>query len=241
MGWLCSTHGDNFKHIWERKIEREGRTILKWILREWNVTMWNEFIWLASPCEHGNESSGSMKGARSLNELSDCQLLETVLLVVASQRSASGGRSSFISHRTPTSCLWNVVQLFACRLGCLLVLCGCERSGERKTGDREPSRLNKRAENRTVLCFTTFLSFVFMFPQHFLIYFLHSHVGIGLFSLLCRRFRDNSALYLKQKPLGVITVPRRRLQYVCGLKALFPALNKRNFLRLDSWFIIHNM
>jgi hypothetical protein len=59
----------------------DGRIILRWIVRKWGEKVWTECIWLrwgpvAGCCEHGNELSGSIKGGKFLDQLSNCYLQE---------------------------------------------------------------------------------------------------------------------------------------------------------------------
>jgi len=44
----------------------DGRIVLRWIFRKWNVQLWTGLIWfrmgqVAGTCKRGNELSGSIK------------------------------------------------------------------------------------------------------------------------------------------------------------------------------------
>jgi hypothetical protein len=52
----------------------DGRIILRWIFRKWNVGAWTGFSWLrigtvAVTCEYGNELLGSIKCGEFLDWL----------------------------------------------------------------------------------------------------------------------------------------------------------------------------
>jgi len=52
--------------------------ILRWVLKNYVVTVWTGFIWLRGPHEYGNEPSSSIKDGEweSLDQPSDCHLLK---------------------------------------------------------------------------------------------------------------------------------------------------------------------
>jgi len=58
-------------------VSSDGRIILKWIFREWDVGAWTGLIWLrigtvGISCECGNEPSGSIKCGEFLDQLRIC-------------------------------------------------------------------------------------------------------------------------------------------------------------------------
>jgi hypothetical protein len=55
----------------------DGRIVLKWVFKKWDVGVWTESIGLrqgevAGSCECGNEPSGSIKSGKFLEELTNC-------------------------------------------------------------------------------------------------------------------------------------------------------------------------
>jgi hypothetical protein len=56
---------------------RDGKIVLKWIMRKQDVRLWTGFIWLvlgssSGSFELGNEPLGSIKGEEFIDLLSDC-------------------------------------------------------------------------------------------------------------------------------------------------------------------------
>jgi hypothetical protein len=61
--WLQSLNGEDHSE----ELGADGRIVLEWILGKQDGRIWIRFIWLrtetgGSSCEHGDESSGSIKG-----------------------------------------------------------------------------------------------------------------------------------------------------------------------------------
>jgi hypothetical protein len=56
-----------------------GRAILKYILKNQGVRVWNGLLWFKMDShDHGNECLGFRKGKELLHQLSDCQVLKKV-------------------------------------------------------------------------------------------------------------------------------------------------------------------
>jgi hypothetical protein len=52
----------------------DGRIILRWIFRKWNVGVWTGLRWfrIETDCECGNDPSGTIKCGEFLDELQTC-------------------------------------------------------------------------------------------------------------------------------------------------------------------------
>jgi hypothetical protein len=76
MGQMRNSHRISVGNAKRRNLlghlDEDGRIILKWILRKLGVRVWSGFVWLrirfiGGFCEHGNETSGSVKGGEFLD------------------------------------------------------------------------------------------------------------------------------------------------------------------------------
>ena len=84
MGGACGAYGEGgeaFTGIWWGNLKErhhlgdpgvDGRIILRWIFRKWDVGVWNGSSWLrigtgGGHCKAGNEPSGSFKRGEFLD------------------------------------------------------------------------------------------------------------------------------------------------------------------------------
>ena len=78
MGGECSAYGER-KGVYSALVGKpevntgvDGRIILRWIFRKWNVAVWTGSSWVrtgqvVSTCDCGNELSGSIKCGKFLD------------------------------------------------------------------------------------------------------------------------------------------------------------------------------
>ena len=90
MSWACSVYGGEDRHIdtgfwWVGLREGDhlgdpdvdGRIILRWVFRKWDVGAWTELIWLSKRTggghfKSGNEPLGSIQCGEFLDYLRTC-------------------------------------------------------------------------------------------------------------------------------------------------------------------------